>query len=241
MLKKSITYLGLFIFLWATLETLQVMHIVPDYTYYSYWTKKLSPGLKAPSSAQYFDRNRIDALCTSRKGAFIPVIQKGAPCRSVQALEPARTGEEVMEENFVSTTVDTFKYLLTKYVQQFKEEKGMDRDYSKPEFGSLPAVPVFDRVREKITFAREYYDWENEATRELASYLLERFPSLLLPGDLIKRVDDKMEEENRNTVDEALLFQAMEETFLVTATVTSDNLKKEMLNNQNKTAYPARR
>ena len=144
MLKKSITYLGLsFIFFWATVKTLQVMHIVPDYTYYSYWTKKLSPGLKAPSSAQYFDRNRIDALYTSRKGACIPVTQKGAPCRSVQALEAARTGEEVMEKSFLSTTVDTFKCLLTKYVQQFKEEKVRGRDYSKPECKPLPAVPVF--------------------------------------------------------------------------------------------------
>jgi len=35
-----------------------------------------------------------------------------------------------------------------------------------------------------------------------------------------------MKEENKNRVDEALFFQTMEETFLVTATVTLDNLIK---------------
>jgi len=225
--RAFVAYLLLsFIFFWATVETLQVMHIVPDYTYYAYWTKKLSTETQAPTYTHYRDRNRIDTHYLSRKGTFIPVSQKGLPYVSGQALGPARTGEEVMEESFVSATVSTFKQLLTKYVQQFKEKEVLKGDYYKPGSGSLDAVPVFDRVREKITFVREYYDWENEETQELACYLLERFPSLLLPGDLIKRVDEKMKEENKNRVEEALFFQAMEETFLVTATVTLDNLIK---------------
>lgn len=227
MVGKSITSLVLsFIFFWATLETLQAMHRVPDYTYDACWTKKLSPGSKASTATQYFDRNRTDTYCTSPRGRFIPASQKGVPCGSPQALGGVRTGEEVMEESFVGATVETFKHLLTKYVQQFKGEKVINGDYYKPASGSLHSVPVFDRVREKITFVREFYDWENEATRELASYLLERFPSLLLPGDLIRRVNKKMEEESKKKVDEALFFQAMEETFLAIATVTLDNLIK---------------
>jgi hypothetical protein len=288
-----------FIFFWATVETLQVMHIVPDYTYYAYWTKKLSTGSQAPTYTHYLDRKRMDTHYTSRKESFIPVSQKGAPYVSVQALGGVRTGEEVMkslfqssdslkkniasfkehfewenketqegvcyllerfpvplsmedftrkldetmeqggrevvdkktlckvmEESYVSATVDTFKNLRKKYVQQFKEEKVINRDYYKPESGSLHNVHVFNKVKEKITFVKESYDWEKEETQELACYLLERFPSLLLRGNLIKTVDGKLGEENKNTVDEALFFEAMEETFLVTATVTFDSLIK---------------
>jgi len=224
MVGKSITYLVLScIFFWATVETLQVIHLVPDYTYYSYWIKKLTPGSKTSTSTHYFDRNRTDTRYTFSEGTFIPVSRKGAPYVSVQAPGPAAKQEEVIKENFVSATVDTFKHLLTQYAHQFKVEKVINGEHYKPASGSLHGVPVCDRVREKITFVREYYDWENEATRELASYLLERFPSLLLPGDLIRRVDKKMEEESKKKVDEALFLRAMEETFLVTATVTADN------------------
>jgi hypothetical protein len=131
-----------------------------------------------------------------------------------------------MEECFLTTTLATFKNLLTKYVQQFKEEKALRRDYYKPEAESLKNFHVFGMVKGKILFVREYFDWENEETQELACYLLERFPSLLLTGDLIKIIEGKMEEENQDTVDEALFFQGMEETFLVTATVTFDNFIK---------------
>jgi hypothetical protein len=288
-----------FIFFWSTVETLQVMHIVPDYTYYSYWIKKLSPGSKAPTHTHYSNQNWIDTLYTSRKRTFIPVSQKGATYVSVQALGDVGTGEEVMtsifqssdnikkkiahlkdhyewknketqelacyllerfpvplsmedfsrkldekmeqgerelvdketfckvmEESYVKATVDTFKNLLKKYVQQFKEEKGLRRDYYTPEGGLLHNEYVFERVKEKIAFVREYYDWEKEETQELACYLLERFPSLLLPGDLITIVDGKLGKENKNTLDEALFFQAMKETFLVTATVTFDSFIK---------------
>ena len=298
--RAFIAYLLLsFIFFWATVETLQVMHILPDYTYYAYWTKKLSTGPQASTYMHFFDRNRIDTIYTSQKGTFTPASQKGAPYGSMQALGGVRTGKEVMKKllqssdnrkkkiasfkehyawenketreqagylleqfpaplsldeftrkldvamkqegrevvdkatfctvmrkSYVTATVDTFKHLRTKYVQQFKEEKVINGDYYIPESGSLDTVHVFDKVKEKITFVREYYDWENEETQELACYLLERFPSLLLPGDLMKRVDEKMKEENKNRVDEALFFQTMEETFLVTATVTLDNLIK---------------
>jgi hypothetical protein len=288
-----------FIFFWATVETLQVMHIVPDYTYYSYWIKKLSPGSQAPTHTHYFDQNRKDTLYTSRKGTFIPVSNMGATHESTHALESVRRQEEVMKnlfqpsdnlkkniaylkdhytwkdketqdlacyllerfpallamddatrkldemmkqkgrevvnketlctfmaECFLTTTLDTFKNLLKKYAQQFKEEKALRRDYYTPEGGSLQNDHVFERVKEKITFVREYYDWENKETQELACYLLERFPSLLLTGDLIKIIEGKMEEENQDTVDEALFFQGMEETFLVTATVTFDSFIK---------------
>jgi hypothetical protein len=298
--RAFVAYLLLaFIFFWATAETLQVMHIVPDYTYYSYWTRKLSPGSKAPTHINYLDRNRTDTLYTSQKETFMPLSQKVATYESMQALRSVRIREEVMknlfqssdnlkkkmasfkehyewenketqesacyllerlsvplsmddftrkldetmkqecreevdkktlwkvmEESFLATTLDTFKKLLKKYVQQCKEGKVINKDYYKPETGSLKNVHVFDKVKEKITFVRECYNWENEETQELACYLLERFPSLLLTGDLIKIVDGKMEEENKNTVDEVLFFQAMEETFLVTATVTFDNLIK---------------
>ena len=298
--RAFIAYLLLsFIFFWATVETLQVMHILPDYTYYAYWTKKLSTGPQASTYMHFFDRNRIDTIYTSQKGTFTPASQKGAHYRSMQALGGVRTGKEVMKKllqssdnrkkkiasfkehyawenkeireqagylleqfpaplsldeftrkldvamkqdgrevvdkatfctvmgkSYVTAIVDTFKHLRTKYVQQFKEEKVINGDYYIPESGSLDTVHVFDKVKEKITFVREYYDWENEETQELACYLLERFPSLLLPGDLITIVDGKLGKENKNTLNEALFFQAMKETFLVTATLTFDSFIK---------------
>ena len=77
----------------------------------------------------------------------------------------------------------------------------------------LKSVPISEKVREKILFIRAYYEWENEEIQELACYLLERFPSLLLTGDLITLVDEKMEKKNKNTVSETLFFQGMEEIY----------------------------
>mgnify|MGYP001820546589 CR=1 FL=1 len=52
--RASVAYLLLsFILVWAIVETLQVMHIVPDYTYYAYWNRKLSPGTKHVSCLLY--------------------------------------------------------------------------------------------------------------------------------------------------------------------------------------------
>ena len=51
--RAFVAYLLLsFILVWATVETLQVMHIVPDYTYYTYWSRKLSPGTKHVSLSE---------------------------------------------------------------------------------------------------------------------------------------------------------------------------------------------
>jgi hypothetical protein len=247
--------LSSFILAWATLETLQVMHIVPDYTYYTYWHRKLSGKLPPASFAETADKKIkliVDRYVWQNKEmqqrAYSFLKQLPSPyflddfkCRVDEAMkEKNRINLDeplfyrIMKESFVTTTTSSFDNLLKESVKQFKE--GVPENphlYYSAVFGK-ESSPLQAKGAEKMTFLKEQYRWENTEALELACHLLSTFSIQFLSHDgLIRRLDNKLLEKENSTVNETLLCQVMNESFteatetIFTNLLTTQFIKKE--------------
>jgi hypothetical protein len=237
-----------FILVWATVETLQVMHIVPDYTYYAYWNKKFSPGTRPTSLSQkanqkielirkryvWDSKQMQDRACSFLKRLPSPQFLDDFSTRLERTMKKQNRKNidevlffKVIKDSFVTTTTSAFDNLLQATVQQFKDDISQNR-------GQNEAVLVqqnpFNRQgprAEKLTFIREHYRWENSSTLELACYLLSKFSIQFLSGnEFIKGLDNKLVQAKKDTVDENLLCQVMRESFSAATETVFTNLVK---------------
>ena len=247
--RAFVAYLLLsFILVWATVETLQVLHIVPDYTYYSYWGNKLSPGTKPVSFSEKIDKH-IELItecyvwkneeiqeraCFFLKRLPSPHFLDDFSSRLDDAMKN-KNGKsidealfyKIMEESFVTMTTASFDKLLKGSVKQFKEGVSLNHPPNKSAVVQQNTGPFQATSAEKISFIKEHYEWENDDTLELACHLLNRFYIHFLTGDdFIKRLDTILKEVNKSKVDESLLCQAMKDCFSATTTTVFTNLLK---------------
>ena len=203
-----------FILVWATVETLQVMHIVPDYTYYAYWSRKLSPGTKHVSLSEkankkielirkryvWDSKQMQDRACSFLKRLPSPQFLDDFSTRLERTMKKKNSKNidealfyQVIKESFVTTTTSTFDNLLQATVQQFKEDISQNRGQNEAVLIQQNPFQMQAASAEKLTFIREHYRWENSATLELACHLLSRFSiQFLSSNEFIRRLDNKL-------------------------------------------------
>lgn len=129
----------------------------------------------------------------------------------------------VIEESLLITTIANFTSLTKKYAHQFKEGRSSNKENYETEMVGLNNIKLPDEYTKKIGFIKERYEWESKETQELTCYLLKRFPIQLLRGDdFIKILDQKIEERNKERINELMLHQVMEES-LLTKTIPAYN------------------
>jgi hypothetical protein len=120
----------------------------------------------------------------------------------------------LMKESFVATTTSSFENLLKESVKQFKEETSQNHNLYKPGVANQNSAFLRAKGAEKMTFIKEHFRWESTEALELACHLLNRFSIQFLSKDgLIQRLENKLAETKRTTIDEKLLCQVMKEFF----------------------------
>jgi hypothetical protein len=238
--------LSSFIFTWATVETLQVMHIVPDYTYYTYWHRKFSGSSKHLTFAERADKKIkliLDRYTWENKKmqerayAFLkqlpsPYFLNDFSCRIDEAMKNKNRMNlneilfyRIMKKSFVTTTTSSFEDLLKKSVKQFKEGMSENKNLNNPAVIAHATTPFQEKSAEKMTFIKEHYRWESTGTLELASHLLSTFSIQFLSHDgLIQKLDNKLIETEKSIVDETLLCQVMKESFTESTEAIFNNL-----------------
>ena len=240
--------LSSFILAWATVETLQVMHIIPDYTYYTYWYRKLSEDSKhAPFTEMADKKIKLIVDCyvwqnkemQERAYSFLkqlpsPYFLDDFRSRVDQAMKNENTMNldetlfyRIMKESFVATTTSSFDDLLKASVKQFKEGVSQNQNLYKTAVVGHGTSLFQAKGTEKIHFIKEHYRWENTDTLKLACHLLSTFSIQFLSHDgLIRRLDNKLIETKKSTVDETLLCQVMKESFSASTETIFANLLK---------------
>jgi len=246
-----------FIFLWSVVETLQVFHIVPDYTYYSYWYRTLSPGtprsygnslmVKSEKMIETFkescpwDREETRNLAgyLLKKIHFILAVEDlSERLRDRMRKEKREKVDEailcqVIEESVAARTRANFNSMVEIYVQEFKEGKPVFRTNHASGGEELNGL-LPDKSGEKIASFKTKYRWASEEARKFAGFLLEKLPFPLVTDDLSKRLDEKIKEENREKVDEILFCHVMEESFLATTLPVFNTMIKKYVEDYKK-------
>ncbi len=247
--RAFVAYLLLsFILVWATVETLQVMHIVPDYTYYAYWSRKLSPGTKYVSLSEkahkkielirkryvWNNKQAQDRACSFLKRLPSPQflddfsnrLEKTMKQRNIKNIDETLF-YQIIKESFVTTTTSSFNNLLQATVQQFKEDISQNQGQDEAVLDQQHHFHMQAASAEKLTFIREHYRWENNETLALACHLLSRFSIQFLSStEFIRRLDNKLVQAQKTAVDENLLCQVMRESFsAATETVLTSLVK----------------
>ncbi len=245
--RASVAYLLLsFILVWATVETLQVMHIVPDYTYYAYWNRKLSPGTKHVSLSEKANKkielikNRYvwdnkqmqDRACSFLTRLPSPQFLDDFSSRLEMTMKKQNRKNidealfyKVIKDSFVTTTTSTFDNLLQATVQQFKDDISQNRGQNEAVLIQQNPFTIQAARAKKLTFIREHYRWENSSTLELACYLLSKFSiQFLSSNEFIKSLDNKLVQAKKDTVDENFLCQVMRESFSAATETVFTNL-----------------
>lgn len=240
--------LSSFIFFWATMETLQAMDCLPDYTCYAYWTgdnaserktyvleetvnKKIA---QMENRYTWIDQQAEKRACTLIKGLPSPHFIDDFTARLEQELKnrgEKRLDEKIfyrtMEKSFVRTSESAFDHLLNACIQQFKEAS-----VPGPSPQLVPAAcpggnPSREDVDGEIAFIQERYNWDTLHTRDLAGYLLRRFSIQFLTGDdFTQRLDETLEQETTDTLGEELFCRAMKEHFAATCSAVFRSLMK---------------
>ena len=252
--RASVAYLLLsFILVWAIVETLQVMHIVPDYTYYAYWNRKLSPGTKHVSLSErahkkielikkryvWDNKQMQDRACSFLKRLPSPQFLDDFSTRLERTMKKQNRKNidealffKVIKDSFVTTTTSAFDNLLQATVQQFKDDILQHRSQKEAVLIQQNAFTIQAARAEKLTFIREHYKWENSATLELACYLLSKFSiQFLSSNEFIKALDNKLVHAQKDTVDENLLCQVMRESFSAATETVFTNLVRTHVQN----------
>jgi hypothetical protein len=238
--------LSSFLLAWATVETLQVMHVVPDYTYYTYWHRKLSDDSKHTPFSETADKKIkqiVDSYVWNNKE-----MQKRAYSFLKQLPSPyflddfksrvdtaAKNGNKknldeilfyrIMKQSFVTTTASSFNRLLKESVKQFKGKVSENQNLYKHAVVKHGAASLQTKGAEKMSYIKEHYQWESTKALELACHLLSTFSIQFLSHDgLIQKLDNKLIETKNSTVDEALLCQAMSESFTESTEAIFTNL-----------------
>ena len=145
----------------------------------------------------------------------------------------------LMKESFVTTTTSSFENLLKESVEQFKERVSENQNLNKPAVVVYETTSFQAKNAEKMTFIKEHYRWESTEALELACHLLNRFSIQFLSKDgLIKRLENKLAETKRTTIDEKLLCQIMKEFFSAsTETIFTYLLNTHVQNSQTNKNY----
>ncbi len=166
---------------WSTVEVLQAEHIVPDYTYFSYWAQKLLP---FEQDAQVATAEKIDGLINSYEWEKPETKKLAAYLLRSRMLFPAdiedigkRIDEKmqseraalVNEELFCQAYKETFLYgkvvnhmgkKLLQYVREYRENH--------------TAAGFSGRLPENIQAVIDKYTWDNDQTKGLAAYILSK-------------------------------------------------------------------
>jgi len=237
-----------FIFFWATIETIQAMDILPDYTCYAYWTGGKASGSQTSPMEETMDK-QIEEMekryawedQQAEKRAY--TLIKGLPSphfiddftarleRQLKNGEKKHLDEKIfyriMEESFVKTSESAFDHLLQACIQQFKAAT-VPTQVPHLEYTAYPgSIASREDVDGKIAFIKERYNWDSLHTRDLAGCLLNRFSIQFLTGDdFIKRLDEKLTQEKSDTLGEKLFCRAMKEHFAATCKTVFRNLMK---------------
>lgn len=237
-----------FIYFWGTMETLQAMNFLPDYTCYAYWEKGSSCGSGAGPLKDEVDskialiRKRYrwnDQEAEKRAYSLLKRIPSPGFIEdfgvSLEQQMKGKGGQEmdgelfygVMEESFVKAAASAFDRLLKTEIEQFKTAPARE-EHQCTDQASYPNWHFpREAVREKIAFIKEHYPWETAQTRELAGYLLNRFSLQFLTGDeFIKQLDEKRVQGKAGTLSEELLCRVMQEHFTATSRTVFQNLVK---------------
>ena len=249
--RAFVSYLLLsFTLVWATVETLQMMHIVPGY---AYWRRTLSPETKHISLSEKAHkkieliRNRYvwdnkqmqDRSCYFLKRLPSPQLLDDFNTRLDRTMKQQNRKNidealfyKVIKDSFVITTTSSFDNLLQATVQQFKDKISQNRDQIEAVLIQQNLVTIQGARAEKLTFIREQYRWENRATLKLACYLLSRFSiQFLSSNEFIKNLDSKLAQAQKATVDENLLCQVMRESFSAATETVFTNLVRTHVQN----------
>jgi len=237
-----------FIFFWATVETAQVLDLLPDYTCYAYWSggsSSRSPvnPMEETMDTQIAEMEKRYAWGDPQAEKRAYTVIKGLPSphfiddfrsrldRQLQTEGGKHVDEtrfyRLMEESFVETSTSAFKQVLTTCVEQFKSAAPSRRTPHLKYTAYPGSRPFREDLDGTIALIRERYNWESLYTRELAAYLLNRFSiQFLTGGDFIKRLDEALVRENADLLGEKLFCRAMEEHFAATCRAVFKNLMK---------------
>ena len=227
--------LSSFILTWATVETLQVMRIIPNYTYYTYWQRKFSGESKQDPFSEKADKKiklivdnyvwkskeRKERAYSFLKRLPSPYFLDDFSSRIDEAMKNKNGIHldealfyRLMKESFVTTTTSSFENLLKESVEQFKERVSENQNLNKPAVVVHETTSFQAKNAEKMTFIKEHYRWESTEALELACHLLSTFSIQFLSHDgLIRKLDNKLIKTKKSTVDETLLCQVMKESF----------------------------
>ena len=237
-----------FIFFWATMETLQAIDVLPDYTCYAFWTGSSASGTKTCPREETVEKKIAqmkkhyawkDQQAEKRAWALVNKLPSQHLIDDfAQRLEQrlARAGGthidegvfyRVMEESFMESGTSAFTRLLKARIQQFKAAAVPGRE-SHPEYAAYPAgVSYSEDMEEKTAFIQERYTWDTVRTRHLAGYLMNRFSIQFLNGDeFIKKLDSLLEGAKTDTLTEEMLCRAMEDHFAALCRLVFRNLMK---------------
>jgi hypothetical protein len=240
-----------FIFFWATVETAQVLDLLPDYTCYAYWTGGKASGSQTCPTEDTMDKHiaEMKKRCVwgdQQAESRAYTVIKGLPSphfiddfrarleRQLQKGGGSHVDEtrfyRLMEESFVETGTAAFKQVLTASVKQFKSAARPGRT-PHLEYTAYPGSRSFrEDLDGTIALIKERYNWESLYTRELAGYLLNRFSIQFLTGDdFIKRLDEALVRENADLLGEKLFCRTMEEHFAATCRAVFKNLMKSRI------------
>lgn len=236
--------LSSFIFFWATMETLQAIGCLPDYTCYAYWTEVTGSGRTTCALEEtvntkisrlrkqhaWEDQQAENRAYACIKGIPSPHFIDDFAARLEQELQNGRVRHldetlfyRTMEKSFVMTSASAFDRLLNACIQQFKEGSG-----SSPRLapGAPPGNnPSREDVDAAIALIQEHYHWDASHTRDLAGYLLRRFSIQFLTGDdFTQRLEEAMEQETTDILGEVLFCRVMKEHFAATCRTVFRNL-----------------
>jgi len=237
-----------FIFFWATMETLQAIDVLPDYTCYAFWTGSSASGTKTCPREETVEKKIAqmkkhyawkDQQAEKRAWALVNKLPSQHLIDDfAQRLEQrlARAGGthidegvfyRVMEESFIKSGTSAFTRLLKARIQQFKAAAVPGRE-SHPEYAAYPAgVSYSEDMEEKTAFIQERYTWDTVRTRHLAGYLMNRFSIQFLNGDeFIKKLDSLLEGAKTDTLTEEMFCRAMEDHFAALCRLVFRNLMK---------------
>ncbi len=240
-----------FIFFWASVETAQLLDVLPDYTCYAYWSSGNSSRSQTNPMEDTMDKQIAemeeryvweDQQAEQRAYTVI----KGLPSphfiddfrarldRQVQKEGGNHVDEtrfyRLMEESFVETSTSAFKRVLTTCVEQFKSAARSSRT-PHPEYAAHPGGRSLREDPDgTIALIRARYNWESLYTRELAAHLLNRFSIQFLSGDdFVKRLDEALVRENADRLGEKLFCRAMEEHFAAACRAVFKNLMQSRI------------
>ena len=119
-----------------------------------------------------------------------------------------------MKESFVAITTSSFNNLLKESVKQFKEGVSQNQNLLPPAVAGQGTAALQAKGAEKITFIKEHFRWESTDVGKLACHLLSKFSIQFLFHDgFIQRLDNRLIETEKSTVNETLLCQVMKESF----------------------------